>query len=158
MSVQLKRLEGAYSPFAYTELACGAANMLVIMLPLYVLLVAAFRPLRDPQVTRAFQDFAMIPLIGAFVPTAVSNLAIAGAILTSDRTDVYPRWVAYVNLICVPLFLPALAIPFFKSGALAWQGALEFWLAAIAFFGWLLMMTVMTLLAIRRQASEPAEP
>jgi hypothetical protein len=155
LSVQLKRLEGQFSPFAYTELACGAVNMLVIMLPLYILLAAAFRPLRDPQVTRALNDVAMIPFIGAFAPTVMSCLVIAGAILNSDRTDIFPRWLAWVNLACIPLLLPAMAIPFFKSGALAWQGALEFWLAAVVFFGWFLLMTVMTLRAITRQETTP---
>jgi len=152
ISVQLKRLEGEFSPFAYTELACGAANMLVVML------AAAFRPLRDPQITQALSDLGWIPFIGAFVPTVISNLVIAGAILTSEKTDVYPRWVAYLNLACVPLLLPAVAIPFFKTGAFAWQGALEFWLAAVTFFGWFLVMTIATLSAVNRQSAAASVP
>jgi hypothetical protein len=158
ISVQLKRLEGEFSPLSYTELACGAANMLVIMIPLYILLAAAFRPDRNPQITQALNDLGWIPFIGAFPPTIISNLAIAGAILTSDRTDVYPRWVAYVNLACIPLLLPAVAIPFFHSGAFSWQGGLEFWTAAPVFFGWFLMMTIVTFGAIRRQAQEVPVP
>jgi hypothetical protein len=155
LSVQLKRLEGEFSPFAYTELACGAANVLVIMIPLYILLAAAFRPDRNPQITQALNDLGWIPFVGAFPPTIISNLAIGSAILTSERTDVFPRWVAYLNFACVPLLLPAVAIPFFHSGALSWQGGLEFWLAATVFFGWFLIMTVVTFGAIRRQADAP---
>jgi hypothetical protein len=151
VSVQLKRIEGQFSPFAYTELVTGAANFLVIMIPAYVMLAAAFRPLRDPQITQALNDMGMIPFIGAFPPTIIANLAIAGAILTGERKDIYPRWIAWLNLGCIPLLLPAVAIPFVTSGAFAWQGLFEFWLAAIVFFGWFTVMTVMTLRAIAQQ-------
>ena len=53
--------------------------------------------------------------------------------------------------------MPAVLIPFFKTGAFAWHGAMEFWLAAVVFFGWVVVMTIVMFGAIRRQVEAEAE-
>lgn len=154
ISVQLKRIEGRFSPMAYTQLACGAANVLVVLLPVMVMIVASFRPTRDPQVLQALNDLAWIPFIMVFPPVMVQCLSIAGAILTAPQQRVFPRWLGYFNLWCALLLIPAVLIPFFKHGPFAWHGLLEFWLAAVVFFGWVLMMTIQVIGAVNRQAAE----
>jgi hypothetical protein len=58
------------------------------------------------------------------------------------------RWVAYLNLWVVVLYLPTALDMFFKSGVFAWNGALVFWVPATAFFIWCAAMTFVSLRAI----------
>lgn len=155
ISVALKRIEGRASPMTYTQLACGAAGVLVITLPVMVMIVASFRPDRNPEITQTLNDLAWILFIMVFAPVMVQCLSIAVAVLTNPEQRVFPRWVAYFNLWCAFLLLPGSLIPFFKSGPFAWHGILEFWLAAAVFFGWLIVMTTVLLGAVRRQSEAP---
>ena len=41
---------------------------------------------------------------------------------------------------------------FFRTGPFAWNGLLAFWIAAGAFFVWILVMTRLTLLSINEEA------
>jgi hypothetical protein len=158
VSVQLKRIEGRLSPMTYTQLACGAAGILVVLLPVMVMIVASFRPERDPQITQTLNDLAWIPFIMVFPPVMIQALSIAAAILNKPDQNVFPRWVAYFNVWVAVLLLPAVLIPFFKRGPFAWHGLLEFWLAAVVFFGWFAVMTVALLGTIKQQgeAGQPA--
>jgi hypothetical protein len=47
-------------------------------------------------------------------------------------------------------------MPFFKTGPFSWHGFFEFWVAAMVFFGWMIVMTVALFGAIKRQ--EQASP
>jgi hypothetical protein len=152
ISVQLKRIEGRHSPMTYTQLACGAANVIVILMPVMVMIVASFRPGRDPQITQTLNDLAWIPFVMVFPAVMVQSLAIAIAVLANSEQHVMPRWSGYFNLWCVLLLFPAVLIPFFKTGPFAWQGVFEFWLAATVFFGWVVVMTVVVYGAVKRQA------
>jgi hypothetical protein len=87
----------------------------------------------------------------------VQQLAIGIAAFSDHDGHVFPRWVGYFNVWCAALLLPAVLIPFFKTGPFAWHGIFEFWLAAAIFFGWVVVMTAVTLAAIGRQpVEEPA--
>jgi hypothetical protein len=152
VSVQLKRIEGRFSPMAYTQLACGAAGVLVVLMPVMVMIVASFRPGRDPQITQTLNDLAWIPFIMVFSPVLVQCLSIAIAVSGNAEQKVFPRWAAYFNFWCAVLLVPAVLIPFFKRGPFAWQGIFEFWLAAGVFFGWIVVMTVLLFGAVQRQA------
>jgi hypothetical protein len=157
ISVHLKRIEGRFSPMTYTQLACGAVGVLVILMPVMVMIVASFRPGRDPQITQTLNDLAWIPFIMVFSPVMVQCLSIAIAVASDSKQRVFPRWAAYFNFMCAVLLLPAVLIPFFKHGPFAWQGILEFWLAAIVFFGWVVVMTLVLFGAVKRQAEDAIE-
>jgi hypothetical protein len=156
ITTQMKRIEGRHSPLAWTSLACGAVNVFVVLLPVMIMIAAAFRPGRDPEVTQALNDLAWILFVMNFAPVFVQQLAIGIAAFTDGEGRVFPRWVGYFNVWCAALLLPAVLIPFFKTGAFAWHGIFEFWLAAVVFFGWVVVMTVVTLRAIGTQAREEA--
>jgi hypothetical protein len=160
VSVQLKRIEGRFSPMTYTQVATGAAGILVVIFPVMIMIVTSFRPERDPQLTQALNDLAWIPFIMVFSPVLVQMLAVAFAVLTAtpERADIYPRWVGYFSIWAALLLLPGSLIPFFKTGPFAWHGLFEFWLAAVVFFGWIAVMTIVTIRAIRQQEDDVSSP
>ncbi len=52
------------------------------------------------------------------------------------------------------LFCPAGFDVFFKDGPLAWNGLIAWWVLVVAFFLWLIVLSVVLLDAIRRQEEE----
>jgi hypothetical protein len=99
-------------------------------------------------------DFAWITFVGFYPPGFIQNVAIGWCILT-DRNEVqaYPRWVGFANIWIAILFLPGALLPFFHGGPFSWNGIIGFWLVAVAFFGWIVMMWRMTVRAIKTDPS-----
>ena len=86
----------------------------------------------------------------------VQGMAITIAIL-SDKSDkpVLPRWLGWFNLWAQIIYLPGDPwIPFFKTGPLAWNGLLAFWIPVVVFTVWLLLISAMLLRAIGEQERE----
>jgi hypothetical protein len=52
----------------------------------------------------------------------------------------WPRWVAFYNLWTAFLFTAGGFAIFFRHGAFAWNGLLAYWLAAVTFGAWFLVM------------------
>lgn len=141
LSSYLRRIEGQYSPMAYVQLAGGTASICVFIFPLMNLQAANFRSDRDPATVLALSDIGWIPFVGLFGPPFMQCAAIAAVVLQDKRaTPVWPRWVGYFNIWIALLYLPGVAIVFFKSGLLAWNGLVCWWLPAAAFFSWILVM------------------
>lgn len=156
ISAQLRRMQGISRLAPYLQLGAGAIGVLTVMFPVMIFAIAAFRPERDPQLTQLLNDVGWLVIIPAF-PTFVAQFgAIAFGIL-GDRstTPVYPRWAAFFNLWVGVLFVPGGFAYFFRSGPFAWNGLLAFWVAAGAFFVWLLVMSWLTLRAIGDEAAAP---
>ena len=154
ISTQLKRIEGHYSPLAYTQLGLGMLGVLLFLFPAMLMEAAAFRPNRDPQLILLLNDAAWLPLIGAFAPAVFQGLAIALAVFKDKQEKVFPRWLGWFNIWVVLLFLPAALIYFFKHGPFAWNGLFPFWLALSVFGAWFGVMFVMLRRAIHGQAAE----
>jgi hypothetical protein len=71
----------------------------------------------------------------------------------------FPRWVAYYNIMSAWLMAPATLIGFFKTGPFAYDGLLSFWLFVIEFLTWMVVMVIVTLRAyakLERQAKSAA--
>jgi hypothetical protein len=154
VALQLKRIEGRFSPMAWTAIACTGANLVAIGLPEMIWLAASFRPERNPEITQALNDLGWLPFIMFFPAAMVTALAIAVAIFNGGEQSVFPRWVGYFNFWIAIAYLPSVMIPFFKHGPFSWHGIFEFWLAAVVFFAWVVVMTVALFGAVKRQAEE----
>jgi hypothetical protein len=84
----------------------------------------------------------------------VQAVVIAVAIFSDHSPDpVFPRWVAYLNIWVAVGFLPGALLTYFKTGIVAWDGLLAFWLAAVLFFSWILVLFWATLRAVNREAA-----
>jgi hypothetical protein len=156
ISTQLRRIrvEGI-TTLVYGQLVAGGAFIFVVVAPVMAMIVASFRPERNPEITQALNDLAWIPFIMVFTTLMAQMLVVAGAIFVDAKEEVFPRWVGYVSAWCAVLLSPAVLIPFFKNGPFAWHGIFQFWLAATLFFGWFAVMSLALIKAIR---NEPVEP
>jgi hypothetical protein len=152
VSAQMRRIPGASRAAAYLQLGAGSIGVLTVMFPVMIFAVAAFRPERDPALTQAFNDLGWLFIIPAFPTFLVQFFAIACAVW-QDRgvAPVFPRWVAYFNVWVAVLFVPGGFAYFFRHGPFAWNGVLAFWIAAAAFFAWLVVMTPVLLAAIKQE-------
>lgn len=155
IAVQLARMQPQRPVLAMLQLVTGTAGFVFLLLSMIILLVATFRPERSPELTQTLHDLGWVTLF-ITVP-AFSTQALVIGIATLRRNSpvqVYPRYFGYLNIWVAILFLPALAIPFFKTGAFSWQGALVYWLAFIVFFLWILAMFVEIRRTAKREAAE----
>ncbi|HVW43580.1 MAG TPA: hypothetical protein VHC18_19750 [Amycolatopsis sp.] len=155
ISVQLKRIEGRFSPFTYAQLALGACLPFEFIVPIYFWETAAFRPDRSPEIMQTLNDLAWLPFTGVIYTIVVQALVIGIAVLMDKREKpVFPRWFGYLSIWCALLFCPAGLDVFFHSGPLAWNGLVAWWVLLVAFFVWLATLSVVLLAAIRGQQTD----
>jgi hypothetical protein len=141
----------------HTQVGSAVVGTAAVVIAMMIWVVAAFRPDRNPQIIQTLSDLGFVIAIMPFAVFCMWNLALALAIFADDPTAPgYPRWSAYLTLWMALLYVPGGCLAFFQTGPFAWDGALAFYLPAIAFFVWLLIMTVLAIKAINRQGATPA--
>lgn len=158
ITIQLLKAEGPSPTLSFVQLISGTVTWVLLLVPLVIMNVAAFRPDRSPELTVMLNDLAWLLFIPPVAPFVVQNVAIALVILR-DRVDdpILPRWVAYANLWVAFLFLPGVLSYFFKGGPFAWQGIFSFWLALTAYASWAVIMGFSIRAAIRKEAATEPE-
>jgi hypothetical protein len=121
--------------------------------------IMAFRA-DNAQVVQAFNDFAFYMFLYTWPPFGLWMAIIAIAIFRDINPDpIYPRWVAYYNIMAALLMAPATLIGAFKTGPLAYNGFLSFWVFVIEFLIWMLVMITVTFKAyakLERRAQSTA--
>jgi len=156
---QLKRIRiDGIMTLVYGQLIAGGAFLFVAIVPVMTMITASFRPERNPEITQALTDLAWIPFIMVFTTLLAQMAIVAAAVFLDPDEAVFPRWVGYLSAWCGVLLLPAVLIPFFKTGPFAWHGIFQFWLAATLFFGWFAVMSYALVRAIRSEPAAPPEP
>lgn len=140
ISVHLYRMDRAVPLLAFLQLITAAATMVINMFPQLIFAIAAFRTDRAPGDIVLLNDMAWLMLFTGIAPFIVQNLAIGVAILR-DRTNTFPRWVAWLNFFVAFSFLPDVLAYFFKTGPFAWNGIFVFWLALTTYSLFLVVMS-----------------
>jgi hypothetical protein len=120
----------------------------------------AFRPDRPPEMTQLLNDMSWIVLVMPWPPFMAQNFSFSFAILCDKRErPLFPRYVAYVNIWAPIVFTPALALPFFKTGPLAWNGIFVIWIPAFVFVAQFIVNTTALLKAIQdEEAHSSVDP
>lgn len=157
ISAQLQRIPGIGRLAPQLQLGAGVIGVLTVMFPTMIFAIAAFRPDRDPNITQMLNDTGWLIIIPAF-PTFITQFGALAAGIWQDqgKVPVFPRWSAFFNIWMAVLFIPGGFAFCFLSGPFAWNGILAYWVAAGAFFVWLLVMTGLTLRAITAEERQPA--
>ena len=127
--------------FALAQGALGTFGTVFFTLNFLILAVVAFRPGRPDSVTQLLHDLGFIMTFSPVAPFTFQYLLIGAALLQdASETPVFPRWVGYANIWIGILLIPACAIPLFKTGPLAWNGLLSFWIPVAVFTAWFAIM------------------
>jgi hypothetical protein len=141
--IYIRRMERA-PILTYVSLANVGGGAAVITIIAVSWTVMAFR-VENPQIVQAFNDFAFFMFLYTWPPFGIWMAIIAIAIFRDINPEpIFPRWVAFYNLWAAVLMMPASLMGFFKTGAFAYHGLLAFWLVAIDFFSWMVVMSVVT--------------
>lgn len=158
ISVQMLRMEGRVPILSFLQLLLGAVTVVMLLVPMIIMNVAAFRPDRNPEITVALNDMAWLLFLTPIAPFILQNVVIGYAVL-EDRTglQVFPRWIGYANLWIGFLFLPAGLAYFFTSGPFAWHGVFVFWLGLTLYSLWAFVMWWAVRRAVRAEAAPPAD-
>lgn len=134
-----------------TQAAFGTFGTVFFSANFLILLITSFRPEVNPSNIQLLHDAGFISTFSPVQPFTFQYLLIGLAILADKSIQpLFPRWVAYVNFWVRLLFVPAAFIPFFKTGPLAWDGLLSFWIPVAVFVLWYLVMTYAMLKALPR--------
>jgi hypothetical protein len=144
ISAQLQRIEGRTTPWVFVQLTGGIMGNIPFALTGIIWTVAAFRPGRSPEVTQAINDLAWF-VLEMPAPTAVIQfLAITCVVLGDDsKHPVFPKWVAYLNILVTLAFLPGVAGGLLVGcKAMDWNGAIAYSLPGAASASWILLMFV----------------
>lgn len=156
-AVQISRTGTSSSVFTYAYIACVGAGTTAFILADYCWGVAAFRPDRDPQLISLLNDMAWFFFIAPVGTIVVQNLCLAISIYLDDRPDpIFPRWVAHFNIVTAVLLIPGAFSFLFKTGPLAWDGAVSFTLRVVVLGSYLVAMFLVLVRVVNRQGSEQA--
>ena len=158
ISRRMRRMSPRQSALASVQLSAATVGWVFLFLPFLIMSATAYRPQRAPEITQGMNDIAWFVLVMDFVPFCVQYLAIAIAVF-ADRSPVpvFPRWVAYLNLWVVVLFIPTGVITFFKTGPLTYGGILGFYIPLAVFAVWLVAMPCAVTRHLQREAQDEAD-
>ncbi len=153
--VQMKRMAAPSHVFAYSYLSAVATGATLFAVADLFWLIAAFRPDRNPDLIQLLNDMAWIVFtapVGMFI---AANICLALAIyLDPHPHPIFSRWIGHFNLAVAALVTPAACSAVIRTGPLAWNGFVSFWLRIGTFGIYLIVMFFALRSAIARQALE----
>ncbi|MDH1440431.1 hypothetical protein N5O88_09860 [Pseudomonas sp. GD03721] len=156
----MRRMESGMPILTYTSIANNGGGYVFFLLMPITWAALAFRPeALDPNLLQLVNDYVWFIFILSWPPFALFMVYIAVAVLRDRNPEpVFPRWVGYFNLWTAAMIMPAGLIEFFTTGPFAYDGVIAFWWVWLEFFGWIVVMSWVTLRACaaekRRQLAE----
>lgn len=148
---QIKRM--SVSPvFAYAYIgALVVGGLPGCLIPAFAFVTAALRPDRDPQIMVMLYDWCLLSFVGSLGCFCTQNMVLALAIFL-DRNSVLPKWLAYMSIWMIVTELLASPVFVFRSGPLAWNGSISFYLGTVVFVVWEFCMIRLLYVAIKNQS------
>jgi hypothetical protein len=154
-AVQISRIGTSSSVFTYAYIICVGIGTTAFILADYCWGVAAFRPDRDPQLISLLNDMAWFFFIAPVGAIIVQNLCLAVSIYLDARPDpIFPRWMAHFSVVIAVLLIPSAFSILYKSGPLAWNGAVSFTLRIIVLATFVVVTFLVLLRVVNRQGAE----
>jgi hypothetical protein len=158
LTIVMWRIEGSSPVLTIVQVIGGALTAWVLMFCPAIWAAAAFRPDIDPSIIRMLNDLGFILFNITYAVTSVQAIA-AGIVGLADEsaTPVFPHWVCYWAIFAGLSFIPISAMPFFKTGPLAWNGAITFWGLFGTYFIWTASMGICMAKDAARRLREESE-
>lgn len=152
----IRRIEGPYGVLNRIEFFGGIATTFVTLFSGVMWLAASFRTAeRSAGEIQLLSDVGWFIFDCTFMVTSLQLVALGTAILLDKRPTPYlPQWMAWLSFLTAASFLPLVAMPFFKTGPLAWNGLINYWVALGLFFAVIYSLTYYLFGAIKRIEAE----
>lgn len=131
----------------------GAAwTTITVLIPSSFWLTAAFRPEALPDwMIQILYDMAWLLIDLAYAVTSVQLFALGVGFLGDKRaTPLIPKWLAWYGIWVGFMFILECVMPYFRSGAFARSGILNFWIEFLIWMAWVPVLTGYVLKAIGR--------
>jgi hypothetical protein len=152
---QMKRMATPTQVLAYAYLSAAASGVTLFAIADLFWLIAAFRPDRDPGQIQLLNDLAWISFVAPVGMIVAENLCLALAVFLDERPEpIFPRWVAYLSIAVAVAVAPSAGAAVFRTGPLAWDGIVSFWLRNVSYAVFLVVMFFVLRRAIRREELE----
>lgn len=140
LSGQMSRMPGVPKAAVMAQLIGGIYTCFFLEFPGYLMAIAAYRLDRPQELTQLLNDISWILTFLNFPGLVAQDIAFSYAVLKHDhrrgRTGrpqtLFPRWLAYLSTGLMLFYWPGFGLVYVKSGVLAWNGALTFWVGSIA--------------------------
>ena len=115
-------------------------------------LAGAYRPEALPDsILQLLYDWAWLLIDLAYSVTSLQLFALGVACLHDQRSKpLIPKWLAWYGIWVGFMFIAECLMPFFKLGAFARDGILNFWIEFLIWFFWCPTLTLYVLKAINR--------
>jgi hypothetical protein len=153
IALLIKRMSVA-PVFAYAYIASLVVGAIPgCVLPAFAFVAATFRPDRDPEIMVMLYDWCLLSFVGSLGCFATQNMVLALAIFL-DRNEIFPKWLAYMSIWMIVTELLAGPVFIFKSGPLAWNGSISFWMGTAVFVLWEVCIIWLMHTAIKRQTPD----
>lgn len=153
--IQMKRMATPSHVFAYSYFSAVATGATLFAIADLLWLLAAFRPERNPELILLLNDMAWIVFTAPVGMLVAQSICLALAIFLDARpVPVFPRWVGHLNLLTAAALAPAACAAVVRTGPLAWDGVVSYWLKISAFGVFLVVMFFVLRAAINQQARD----
>ncbi|MCB0928387.1 MAG: hypothetical protein U0R77_02650 [Mycolicibacterium insubricum] len=150
---QMKRMAGQTDVFAFCYLTAVISGGTFFALSNIFFLVAAFRPDRNPDLIQLLNDLAWIVFIAPIGMLVSQFVLLALAVRFDDGPDpIFPRWVGWYSLATAAAIVPSAAAAVCRTGPLAWDGLISFWLRNGALAAFVVVMFFVLRRTLVRQA------
>lgn len=158
LSHLIRQISGANAPLASAQAIVGSCLILEFIFPQMVWQAAAYRAERLPELVLMLNDVAWLCYVGV-VCTAIAQMLILTAVILMDSRPrpLVPRWCAYLCAWCAVGVSSGSLCVFVKSGPLAWNGLIAWWLLVVSFFIWMATMAMQMLRVSRQQDAEAGQ-
>ena len=152
---QVRRIERGFPYLSAMYLFCAGIVDFEIIIPAWNFSTIALRVSRPVDVTLALSDQAWLMYVWPNPQTVLMFLTVGIAILRDPNPKpLFPRWLGFFNLAGALLFVGSTFCNMAYSGPFSWTGLMAFWLPAIDFGNWFILMTFALLKAIKRDDYE----
>ncbi|TDU32811.1 hypothetical protein DFR24_2216 [Panacagrimonas perspica] len=154
----IERANSANNVLSTLQMWSGGLTTVFFIVPPGIWLGSTFRAqTMPPDILQALTDVAWM-LFDMSATTGSAQLIALGVCILSDRRriPIIPKWIGWMGIYVGASLVMFAFMPFFKTGAFARNGAINFWFELPAFFLFMVLSTIFLLKAIPKLDAEYA--
>jgi hypothetical protein len=152
VSIQMARIEGSWPVLSVLQGIANAVSALIFsLIPLFWIAIV-YRDNPNPEIVLALNDLSWILFCVGYPVTTFAFLAIGIVGLNDANTPrLFPPWLCYFTMFTGLIWVFNDAIPYTKTGPLAWDGLVTYYVLFTCWLGGHFLMAIYTILEVRRR-------